>query len=247
MTAMCAGFLSNDAQAVPSFARQTGQNCVSCHAGGQFPELTPYGRMFKMTGYTIGERTMPLSGMGVFSYAKVADTTKSDDPGADFYKNGAPLFATGSLFAAGKIADNVGAFVQVTYDNYAVQGSDGKFRPGQAVYASTKRGLKLFTEALTKEMKDSTVRVISVRPGILLSDGFIREIKAEDPAKFAKQRRALNILGDQVEDVAPWIVEQILANDKNGATVAWLSTGKILGRFATAGFKKRDILSRYGL
>src|ERR1039458_9365889 len=41
------------AQALPAFARQTGQNCVSCHAGGQFPELTPYGRLFKMTGYTI--------------------------------------------------------------------------------------------------------------------------------------------------------------------------------------------------
>src|SRR5665647_3891500 len=32
------------AGAVPAFARQTGQNCVACHAGGQFPELTPYGR-----------------------------------------------------------------------------------------------------------------------------------------------------------------------------------------------------------
>ena len=41
------------AQALPVFNRQTGQNCVACHAGGQFPELTPYGRMFKMTGYTI--------------------------------------------------------------------------------------------------------------------------------------------------------------------------------------------------
>ncbi|MHB1333589.1 MAG: cytochrome C, partial [Sulfuriferula sp.] len=42
------------AQAVPAFARQTGQNCVACHAGGQFPELTPYGRLFKLTGYTLG-------------------------------------------------------------------------------------------------------------------------------------------------------------------------------------------------
>ncbi|MHB1334257.1 MAG: hypothetical protein ACYCY1_16855, partial [Sulfuriferula sp.] len=45
---------SNSAQAVPAFARQTGQNCVACHAGGQFPELTPYGRLFKLTGYTLG-------------------------------------------------------------------------------------------------------------------------------------------------------------------------------------------------
>ena len=59
--------LSLSAHALPLFARQTGQNCVACHAGGQFPELTPYGRLFKMTGYTIGERTVPLSAMAVVS------------------------------------------------------------------------------------------------------------------------------------------------------------------------------------
>src|SRR6185369_7231143 len=100
---------------------------VACHAGGQFPELTPYGRLFKLTGYTIGERTMPLSVMGVASYSKVRDTSKSDDPAADFQKNAKPIFATGSLFAGGKVLDNVGAFVQITYDNYATQSDDGRF------------------------------------------------------------------------------------------------------------------------
>jgi hypothetical protein len=125
--------ITGSAHAVPSFARQTGQNCVACHAGGQFPELTPYGRYFKMTGYTIGERTIPLSVMGVMSYAKVRDTTKSDDRAADFQKLGSPLFASGSLFLAGKATDNIGAFVQVTYDNYSGQalsadGGNGRFQ-----------------------------------------------------------------------------------------------------------------------
>src|SRR5512147_256003 len=82
------------ANAIPLFNRQTGQNCVACHAGGQFPELTPYGRLFKLTGYTIGARTMPLSVMGVMSYAKVRDTTKTDDRTVDFQKNNSLMFAT---------------------------------------------------------------------------------------------------------------------------------------------------------
>ncbi len=40
------------AHAVPSYARQTGQPCATCHTA--FPELTPYGRQFKLTGYTAG-------------------------------------------------------------------------------------------------------------------------------------------------------------------------------------------------
>ena len=126
--AVCiAAFVPLNAQAVPSFARQTGQNCVACHAGGQFPELTAYGRMFKLTAYTIGERNIPVSVMGVVSSANVANTSKSDDPSADFQKNGKPIFATGSLFLAGKVTDNIGAFAQITYDNYASQSADGKF------------------------------------------------------------------------------------------------------------------------
>ncbi len=113
--------------AIPLFNRQTGQNCVACHAGGQFPELTPYGRMFKMTGYTIGQRTLPISVMGVASFSKVADTSKSDDPNADFQKNRSLVFPTASVFLGGKITDNVGAFAQITYDNYATQSDDGRF------------------------------------------------------------------------------------------------------------------------
>ncbi|WP_372524272.1 cytochrome C [Piscinibacter sp.] len=119
--------LPEPASAIPLFNRQTGQNCVACHAGGQFPELTPYGRLFKMTGYTIGERTTPVSAMAVLSYSKVADTSKSDDPSADFQKNGSVIFPTASLFLGGKVSDNVGAFAQITYDRYATQSDDGKF------------------------------------------------------------------------------------------------------------------------
>ncbi len=40
------------AQALPSYARQTGQACGACHT--DFPALTPFGRRFKLGGYTLG-------------------------------------------------------------------------------------------------------------------------------------------------------------------------------------------------
>jgi hypothetical protein len=40
------------ARALPSFARQTGQPCSSCHTS--FPQLKPFGRQFKLGGYTLG-------------------------------------------------------------------------------------------------------------------------------------------------------------------------------------------------
>jgi hypothetical protein len=49
------------AEALPSFARQTGQPCGQCHT--DFPGLTPFGRRFKLGGYTLGGgdfRTTPF-------------------------------------------------------------------------------------------------------------------------------------------------------------------------------------------
>jgi hypothetical protein len=50
------------AHALPSFARQTGQPCGTCHT--DYPALTPFGRRFKLLGYTTGGgqyRTTPFS------------------------------------------------------------------------------------------------------------------------------------------------------------------------------------------
>ena len=43
------------AYGLPSFARQTGQKCSACHVGGAWPQLTPWGRFFKLSGYTAGK------------------------------------------------------------------------------------------------------------------------------------------------------------------------------------------------
>ncbi|WP_018607084.1 hypothetical protein [Uliginosibacterium gangwonense] len=122
------GWYAPESEALPIFARQTGQNCVACHAGGQFPELTPYGRAFKLTGYTLGERTaLPVAFMAVLTGTKVRNT---NDPNgnstADFpAKNRSVIFNTASLFLGGKITDNLGAFIQVTNNNYDHLSQDG--------------------------------------------------------------------------------------------------------------------------
>jgi hypothetical protein len=46
---------THPARAVPAFAQQTGHACKSCHVGGFGPELTPHGREFKLSGYTMRE------------------------------------------------------------------------------------------------------------------------------------------------------------------------------------------------
>src|SRR5207245_11081372 len=57
------------AAAVPAFAQQTGRNCAACHVGGFGPELTPFGREFKLGGYTLRMHgSVPLSAMAIGSW-----------------------------------------------------------------------------------------------------------------------------------------------------------------------------------
>ena len=127
---------ATQARAIPVFNRQTGQNCVACHAGGQFPDLTSYGRLFKLTGYTIGEHALPLAAMGVASYNKTRSTASPDpsfDSPANLPKDGNLIFQTGSVFLGGKVTNNLGAFVQFTYNNYDHQSASDSHWIGHTV------------------------------------------------------------------------------------------------------------------
>ena len=83
--------------AVPSFARQTGESCVACHLS--FPELTPFGREFKLNGYTLGERQLlPFAAMLQFSATHIA--TNHDNTGTELMpRNNDPQFDVLSIFS----------------------------------------------------------------------------------------------------------------------------------------------------
>jgi hypothetical protein len=129
------------ASAIPSYARQTGFPCKSCHY--MPPELTPLGRAFKLNGYTMtGKPTVtspgkgnesPLNILESFPLSVLLDTSftslKSPEPVS---QNGSfQLPQQASLFLAGAWSTHVGSFVQVTYtgqgDHFTWDNSDIRY------------------------------------------------------------------------------------------------------------------------
>ena len=45
--------LAPNANAVPAYAQQTHMTCSACHVGAFGPQLTPFGRQFKLLGYSL--------------------------------------------------------------------------------------------------------------------------------------------------------------------------------------------------
>jgi len=105
------------AAAVPLFARQTGQQCAACHNG--FPELTPYGRLFKLNGYTFGGGQSSIPPVSAMTVASFTDTQVGQQGGAapHYGDNNNLAVDFVSIFYGGVILPNLGMFGQATYDN----------------------------------------------------------------------------------------------------------------------------------
>ena len=112
---------TNSADAVPSFARQTGMDCASCHITG-FTELTSFGRQFKLRGYSIGEAKLPLAVGAVVSRTS---SRNADANGGDmtFTKDRQVTLQRLSLYLAGRVAEGAGAFVNANYDTAEARGT----------------------------------------------------------------------------------------------------------------------------
>jgi len=112
------------ARAVPSYARQTGQACAMCHVA--LPELTPFGREFKINGYVQGGGTElqwlpPIAAMIQTSFNNTGAAQSSPPPHVG--PNNNLSLDQASLFYAGAIWQDqgLGAFIQGTYDGVVRQ------------------------------------------------------------------------------------------------------------------------------
>ena len=118
-------FSARDAYAVPSFARQTGLACSSCHT--VFLELTPFGRAFKLHGYTTQgmkeleepgtDKAPPMNINRTFPLSVMLQTsvTRTDAKQPDTQNGNVEFPQQLSLFLAGEITPHIGTFIQATY------------------------------------------------------------------------------------------------------------------------------------
>jgi hypothetical protein len=117
---------SPNAHATASFSRQTGLACSTCHT--TFPELTPFGRDFKLNGYTLssakevtekGEKKQ--SGLSILENLPLSinlrgsfTQTGNRQPGTR--NSNIELPQQVNLWFAGKLAEHIGSYTQMTYN-----------------------------------------------------------------------------------------------------------------------------------
>ena len=109
-------------------------------------------------------------------------------------------------------------------------GSDGRIIPKTLVYGSSKRLLRYFSKAVNKELKDfKEISVSTISPGMVFTDLLLKNSSPES-------MKIMNILGNSVEEVTPFLVEKMILGKKN---INWLTNRKVIGKFIVNIFKKK--------
>lgn len=112
------------AHALPSYARQTGQRCAACHVGGNWPQLTPWGRFFKLSGYAAGRSFVDKEGfnyvpLGLFGQAGITWAAQPNDAQGNpvVTQNGTPEAYQFSVELGTKLSDWAGVFAEYGIGN----------------------------------------------------------------------------------------------------------------------------------
>ena len=121
-------------------------------------------------------------------------------------------------------------------------GSDGRIMAGLSAYGSAKRGLGYLWRALAVEAAGSRLKVGAISPGIMITDFTRGSLDTKDAERRKRTAAAFNALADRPETVAAFLVPRMLAAQKSGLRVAWLTGAKIMWRFMTAGMTKRRMV-----
>lgn len=111
------GLTAPKAHAIPAFAEQTGQPCSQCHVGAFGPQLKPYGRDFKLYGYTASDGEKHLPGIAITNQSSVSHVASSTNSlGTQPESNSTLLDQQFSIYFGGHITEESGAFIQATYE-----------------------------------------------------------------------------------------------------------------------------------
>jgi hypothetical protein len=123
--------LSNDAYAVPAFARQTSMPCTACHFQN-FPTLNAFGRTFRAGGYTMSGGQGLIEGDGislpmvlnasVIGKLRYKKTNGNTDAGSDRGSIEWPDEA--ALLIGGRLAKNAGFIMELGLGDVASEDED---------------------------------------------------------------------------------------------------------------------------
>lgn len=123
-------------------------------------------------------------------------------------------------------------------------GSNNMIIDKTILYGTSKHALTYFTKGIAKELKNSSIKIGRLSPGMVLTEFITKSPTGELSSVIEDNqfKKIFNILADKPETVAKFFIPKILQNTKQDAHLQWLTNTKTFQRFMMSPFRKRNLL-----
>lgn len=119
-------------------------------------------------------------------------------------------------------------------------GSKGEWSAGMTVYATSKRAIDYFSHALYKENRNTNIRIGTLSPGMVATDLLITSWENGKVKNWQKMKRLFLFIIDPPEVVCHFLAKRILENNKSNVRIVWMTPLRLLSRFFTPYYWKRN-------
>ena len=119
-------------------------------------------------------------------------------------------------------------------------GSKGEWSAGMTVYATSKRAIDYFSHALYKETRNTNIRIGTLSPGMVATDLLITSWENGKVKNWQKMKRLFLFIIDPPEVVCHFLAKRILENTKSNVRIVWMTPLRLLSRFFTPYYWKRN-------
>ena len=119
-------------------------------------------------------------------------------------------------------------------------GSKGEWSAGMTVYATSKRAIDYFSHALYKETRNTNIRIGTLSPGMVATDLLITSWENGKVKNWQKMKRLFLFIIDPPEVVCHFLAKRILENNKSNVRIVWMTPLRLLSRFFTPYYWKRN-------
>ena len=119
-------------------------------------------------------------------------------------------------------------------------GTRGEWSAGMTAYATTKRAVGYFSQALFKETKQTNIQVGTLSPGMVATDLLISSWQNGNVQHWNKMKRLFLFIIDPPEVVCRYLAQRILENKRRHTRIVWMTPLRLLLRFFRPYYWRRN-------
>lgn len=119
-------------------------------------------------------------------------------------------------------------------------GTRGEWSAGMTTYATTKRAVGYFSQALFKETKQTNIQVGTLSPGMVATDLLVSSWQNGNVQHWNKMKRLFLFIIDPPEVVCRYLAQRILENKRRHSRIVWMTPLRLLLRFLRPYYWRRN-------